>query len=88
MSTKYICPKCREGKLAKVKVQSEGTVYSFTDIHIAPAEFVNLAPYTIALIQLNEANVKITARMYEPVQIGDSVALDKIEKGAYLYKKI
>lgn len=87
ISTKYVCPKCRKGKLEKLEIGSKGEVYSFTDIHIAPAEFSSLAPYTVALIQLNDANVKVTVRMNEPVQIGDTVDLEKIEKGAFCYKK-
>ena len=88
MSKKYVCPKCLKGKLEELEVSSDGTVYSFTDIHIAPAEFAGIVPYTIALVQLDEANVKVTARVNEPVQIGEKVAFDHLEKGAYLYKKI
>ena len=87
MSTKYICPKCRKGKLGPLEVSPKGTVYSFTDIHIAPAEFADIAPYTVALIQLDDANVKVTVRMNDPVEIGDKVDLDKVENGAFLYKK-
>ena len=87
MSTKYICPKCRNGKLETLEVSPKGTVYSFTDIHIAPAEFADIAPYTVALIQLEDANVKVTVRMNEPVKINDKVDLDKVENGAFLYKK-
>ncbi len=87
MTTKYICPKCRKGKLGPLKVSPKGTVYSFTDIHIAPAEFADIAPYTVALIQLDEANVKVTVRMNESVQIGDKVNLEKFENSAFLYKK-
>ena len=83
-----MCPKCRNGKLEKLEIGSKGEVYSFTDIHIAPSEFASLAPYTIALVQLNDANVKITVRMKDPVKIGASVDLDKIEKGAFVYKKV
>lgn len=88
VSSKYACPECRTGKFEAEEVSPKGTVFSFTDIHIAPAEFADIAPYTIALIQLEEANVKVTARMDNPVQIGDQVDLDKIENGAYLYTKI
>ncbi|WP_240793337.1 Zn-ribbon domain-containing OB-fold protein [Psychrobacillus vulpis] len=71
-----------------MEVSSNGSVYSFTDIHIAPAEFADIAPYTIALIQLDEANVKVTARVNTPVQIGEKVELEKMDKGAYIYKRI
>lgn len=88
VSSKYTCPECRTGKLISDEVSPKGTIFSFTDIHIAPAEFADIAPYTIALIELEEANVKVTARMDGMVQIGDKVDLDRIENGAYLYTKI
>lgn len=88
VSSKYTCPKCRSSKLEAQEVSPEGTVFSFTDIHIAPAEFADIAPYTIALIQLDEADVKVTARMDGPVQIGDKANLERVEDGAYLYTKI
>lgn len=88
MSKKYICSKCLKGKFEEQEVSSSGTVYSFTDIHIAPAEFADIAPYTVALVQLDEGNVKVTVRVNTQVQIGDKVELEKFEKGAYLYKKI
>lgn len=87
ISKKYICPKCRKGKFEEVKAESKGTVYSFTDIHMGPADFASLTPYTIALVQLDGVNVKITVRMKEPVQIGDPVDLHEIENKTFLYKK-
>lgn len=88
MSKKYVCPKCLKGKLEELEVTSTGTVYSFTDIHIAPSEFAGIAPYTVALVQLDEAKAKVTVRVNDRVEIGDKVELETIEKGAYLYKKI
>lgn len=88
VSSKYTCPQCGNGKLEPEEVSSKGTVFSFTDIHIAPAEFADIAPYTIALIQLDEANAKVTVRMDGEAEIGDKAELDKVENGAFLYKKI
>ncbi|WP_252502281.1 Zn-ribbon domain-containing OB-fold protein [Sporosarcina sp. Marseille-Q4943] len=88
ITSKYTCPSCRIGKLEEKEVSPKGTVFSFTDIHIAPAEFADIAPYTIALIQLDDADVKVTARMDGQVQIGDAVDLDKVDGGAYLYTKV
>ncbi|WP_342600329.1 OB-fold domain-containing protein [Psychrobacillus sp. FSL H8-0483] len=88
ISKKYVCPKCFKGKLIEEIVASDGSVYSFTDIHIAPAEFADITPYTVALVQLNAANVKVTVRVDSPVQIGDKVKLDRFENSTYLYKKI
>jgi uncharacterized OB-fold protein len=88
VTSKYKCPECRTGKLEEKEVSPKGTVFSFTDIHIAPVEFADIAPYTIALIQLDEVDVKVTARMDGSVMIGDNVDLNKIDDGAYLYMKI
>lgn len=88
ITTKYVCPKCRKGKLEEQEVSSQGTVFSFTDVQVAPAEFADIAPYTIALVQLDASAVKVTVRMNEPVRIGDKVTLDKMENGAFLYNRI
>ncbi|MBY0222887.1 MULTISPECIES: Zn-ribbon domain-containing OB-fold protein [Sporosarcina] len=87
VSSKYRCPSCGTGSLQEQEVSSKGSVYSYTDIHIAPAEFAHLAPYTVVLVQLDEAKVKVTVRMNSEVSIGDAVDLDHVENGAYVYTK-
>ncbi|MCG3088160.1 Zn-ribbon domain-containing OB-fold protein [Sporosarcina cyprini] len=87
VTSKYTCPKCQQGKLQETEVSPKGTVYSFTDIHVAPAEFAHIAPYTVALIQLDKAPVKVTARMDGEVTIGDAVELKGLEEGAFIYTK-
>lgn len=88
VTSKYRCPKCGQGTLKEINVSPKGTVYSFTDIYVAPAEFEHIAPYTVALIQLDEAPVKLTARMENEVQIGDSVNLKELKEGAFIYTKV
>ncbi|WP_153731095.1 Zn-ribbon domain-containing OB-fold protein [Sporosarcina obsidiansis] len=87
VSNKYRCPSCGTGQLHEQEVSSKGSVYSYTDIHIAPAEFAHLAPYIVALIQLDDARAKVTVRMNAEVSIGDIVELDHVENGAYVYRK-
>ncbi|PIC68256.1 nucleic acid-binding protein [Sporosarcina sp. P21c] len=87
VSNKYRCPRCGTGQLQEQDVSSKGSVYSYTDIHIAPAEFAHLAPYTVALIQLDESKAKVTARTDGTVEIGDVAELDYVEDGAYIYRK-
>ena len=36
------------------EVSGKGTLYSFTDIHVAPPGFEDLAPYMIGVIELDE----------------------------------
>lgn len=88
ITKKYFCPECGSSEFEERDVSNDGTVYSFTKIHIAPAEFAGIAPYYVVLVQLNEAKAKVTARMEEEVAIGDKVALDREENGAYVYKKV
>lgn len=87
VSNKYRCPSCGTGMLQEQEVSSKGTVYSYTDIHIVPAEFAHLAPYTVALIQLDESRAKVTVRVDAVVEIGDVAELDHMEDGAYIYRK-
>lgn len=88
ITKKYACSKCSESKHEEKEVSDKGTVYSYTKIHIAPAEFADIAPYNVVLIDLDEANAKVTARIQEDVEIGDAVKLSRIENGAYVYEKI
>jgi uncharacterized protein len=69
-------------------ISGEGTVYSVTTIYVPPAEFVQESPYTVAIIQLKDTALKVTARMEEPVQIGETVYFTKFEHGAYHFKKL
>lgn len=88
IAKKYFCPECGETQFEEREVSDNGTVYSFTKIHIAPAEFAHIAPYNVVLVELDEANAKVTTRIEEDVAIGDKVSLDRIENEAYIYKKI
>lgn len=88
VTKKVYCSTCRQEIKKEQEVPDEGTVYSFTVIHIAPAEFAHLAPYTVALVQLKDSTAKLTVRIQESVQIGDLVQLDEIIDGTYIYQKV
>ena len=52
-----------------------GTVYTETVVHSAPEQYVNEAPYQIAIIAL-EDGTRLTGRIAgERVRIGDAVKL-------------
>jgi uncharacterized OB-fold protein len=87
LTKKYFCPVCGGNEFTTREVSDAGNVYSYTTIRIAPAEFADIAPYNVVLVQLDEADCKVTTRMLEDVEIGEAVVLDKLDKGAYLYKK-
>jgi len=88
VTKKYFCQECGGEKFAVKEVSEVGSVYSFTKIHIAPAEFADIAPYHVVLVKLDEADCKVTTRMLTDVAIGDAVTLDRVEDGAYIYKKV
>ncbi|SEI82678.1 hypothetical protein SAMN04488127_0560 [Bhargavaea ginsengi] len=82
------CPSCGANEISEREVEDKGSIYSFTKIHVPPSEFAHLAPYYVALVQLDGTSAKVTARMTEDIAIGDQVELDKVEDGAYLYKSV
>jgi len=57
-----ICPDC--GKEAKTTFQfsGKGEIYSFTTVHQAPAGHEENAPYTLALVRLDEGPM-VTAQL-------------------------
>jgi len=74
-------------QISERKISGEGIVYSVTTIYVPPAEFAQESPYTIAIIQLKDAALKVTARMEESVEIGETVHFTKFENGAYHFSK-
>lgn len=73
-----ICPDC--GKDAKTIFQfsGKGEIYSFTTVHQAPAGHEENAPYTVALIQLEEGpmvSAQLTDLEDRSVEIGMPVEM-------------
>jgi len=71
-----ICPECRRASLGKIEeyeLRDEGTVFTYSVIHEAPAENSKLKPYAIAMIK-TEDGVLITGQLAD-------VDLSKIEIG-------
>ena len=90
-----ICPEC--GKEAKNQYQfsGRGEVYSFTTVYEPPAGYEENAPYTVALVKLEEGPI-ITAQLTDlgesPVKIGMPVEMvtrrlrqDGDERGMIVY---
>lgn len=88
ITKKYYCPECGGNEFTENEISDHGTIYSYTKIHIAPAEFEGIAPYNVVLVDLAEAKCKVTTRILEDVAIGDKVTLDRVEDGAYIYRKL
>ncbi len=49
-----ICPACRGTEWEKVRLSRRGVVVTSTVIHVPPADFVNEAPYAMALVETPE----------------------------------
>jgi uncharacterized OB-fold protein len=90
-----ICPEC--GKEAKTQFQfsGRGEVYSYTTIYDPPAGFEENAPYTVALVKLDEGPI-VTAQLTDldgqKVEIGAPVEMvtrklrdDGDERGMIVY---
>jgi uncharacterized OB-fold protein len=49
-----VCPQCMSDRIDWIEASGKGTIYSFTVVHRAPAQFADSAPYVVALVDLAE----------------------------------
>lgn len=78
------CPRCGNRGLEKIEVPTEGKVYSYTKIHVAPPEYADLAPYHVVLVQLTD-NLRVTAYVQENVQIGETIRFKEVRDKAFIF---
>ncbi len=73
-----VCPHCGNDARTTFTFSGKGEVYSFTNVTEAPAGFEQSAPYTVALVKLEEGPV-VTAQLTDldgqEVQIGMPVEM-------------
>lgn len=73
-----LCPDCGNEARQEYQFSGRGTVYSFTQVHDAPAGHQENAPYHVAVIQLEEGP-RLTAQLTDlgdtPVEIGMPVEM-------------
>ncbi|NUM49366.1 MAG: Zn-ribbon domain-containing OB-fold protein [Anaerolineales bacterium] len=90
-----ICPDCGQEAKELYSFSGRGEVYSFTTVYDAPAGYEENAPYTVALIKLNEGPM-VTAQLTDlenrQVEIGTPVEMvtrklrnDGDERGMLVY---
>ena len=90
-----ICPECGQDAKTLFAFSGRGEVYSFTTVFDAPAGYEENAPYTVALIKLEEGPL-VTAQLTDlgdqPVEIGAPVEMvtrklrnDGDERGMIIY---
>ena len=90
-----VCPECGGEAKTLYTFSGKGEVYSYSTIYEAPAGFDSSAPYTVALVKLDEGPM-VTAQLtdvdQEAVQIGMPVEMvtrkmreDGDERGMIVY---
>jgi uncharacterized OB-fold protein len=76
---RLVCASCRGRDFTPLALRPEGTVVTFTVIHVAPAAFRNEVPYALAVVDL-EGGVRLTCQLAdvapEAVTIGMPVRLE------------
>jgi uncharacterized OB-fold protein len=73
-----VCPHCQAEAKTPFQLAGAGEVYSFTTVYTAPAGFEEQAPYTVAIIKLDEGPL-LTAQLTDiensQVEIGMRVEM-------------
>ncbi len=73
-----ICPDCGEEAKTAFQFSGRGEVYSYTTVHDAPSSFQEAAPYTVAMVKLEEGPL-VTAQLTDlgdqPIEIGAPVEM-------------
>lgn len=73
-----ICTDCGEEAKELFRFSGKGSIYSFTTVTDAPTDFEEYAPYTVAIVQLEEGPL-ITAQLTDfggqPIEIGTPVEM-------------
>jgi uncharacterized OB-fold protein len=90
-----ICPECGQEARQPFNFSGHGEIFSYTTIFEPPAGYEEYAPYTVALVKLDEGPI-LTAQLTdlgdEPVEIGMPVEMvtrrlrqDGDERGILVY---
>ncbi len=76
---RFICPYCRRtGKLEPYNLRKKGKIVSYTVVHAAANGFEEQAPYTLAIVELDDGpsvTTQITDCNHSEINIGDTVEL-------------
>lgn len=89
-----VCPGCETVDQREVAFSGRGEVYSYSTVYHAPRDFEEFAPYTVALVQLEEGPM-VTAQLTDvdtdQIEIGMPVEMvtrrvqSSGEEGAIIY---
>ena len=73
-----VCPECEAPAKTPFTFSGRGKVYSYSTVYRPPAEFAAQAPYTVALVQLEEGplvTAQLTDALPEQLEIGMPVEM-------------
>ena len=76
---RVVCPNCRrKGKLEPFQFSGKGKIYTYSAIRSPPDNFKKMAPYAVAVIELEEG-AKLTSQLVDcdvdNIEIGDPVEM-------------
>lgn len=73
-----VCAKCKKTSFAKVILNDEGKLVTFTVVRVASDRFALQTPYVVGVVELND-NVRVTTQIVDTevdkVEIGQKVRL-------------
>jgi len=61
---RLICSNCKAREFEKIILSDQGKIATFTTIRVAPDQFNEQVPYSIAIVELNEG-VRITTQVVD-----------------------
>jgi uncharacterized OB-fold protein len=73
-----VCPECGEEARTLYQFSGRGQVYSYTTVYDAPAGHEDQAPYTVAMVKLEEGpmvTAQLTDMADQPAEIGMPVEM-------------
>ena len=73
-----VCPECAEEAKTPYQFSGKGEVYSYTTVYDAPEGYEEQAPYTVAIVKLDEGplvTAQITDTDNNKVEIGQKVEM-------------
>ena len=88
LSRRENCPACGGDQFEEVQMPGRGKIVSYTTIRVPPSRFKAQAPYTVALIELDNG-VRLTARVEGGevgLGIGQPAEIVRQENGNYLFR--
>jgi uncharacterized OB-fold protein len=69
-----ICPECEAPAKTELLFSGKGKVYSYSTVHNPPQGFEDFAPYTVALVRLEEGPM-VTAQLTDVDHVNVSVGM-------------